>query len=110
MPSYIRMCHQGLDENLQLKPCPCRYSHLCPDSTLDCKFGSKWCRSCFTDDDGVFHHTPNVTASGEYIPVNTYSANFLCCSFCMHSVKHKVYSTALGEYVPFEETVEDLPF
>ena len=110
MPDLIRMCHQELTEDLQPKPCPCRYSHKCPDATLDCKIGRKWCFNCHVGEDGKFHHEPAVNAAGIYTPVNTYTPGFRDCIVCMHSVKHIVYSTALGEYRPFQETTEDLPF
>ena len=110
MPDLIRMCHQGLTEDLQPRPCPCRYSHKCPDATLDYKLGRRWCLNCHVGEGGKFHQELAGNAAGIDTPVNTYTPGFRDCTVCMHSVKHIVYSTALGEYRPFQETTEDLPF
>lgn len=34
MPSIFNVCTQPLDEQGQAKPCPCRYTRKCPDSTV----------------------------------------------------------------------------
>ena len=58
MPSIFNVCTQPLDEQGQAKPCPCRYTRKCPDSTVKCDYGERYCKNCYTDENGKFHHEP----------------------------------------------------
>ncbi len=110
MPDWLNTCCQTLGDDGQPRPCPCRYSHKCPDATLDCKMGRQWCYNCITGEDGKFLHTPAKNPAGIYFPCNTYTAISRDCNLCAFHLKHPFYSSILGEYRPFEEEVEDLPF
>ena len=47
MPSIFNVCTQPLDEQGQAKPCPCRYTRKCPDSTVKCDYGERYCKNCY---------------------------------------------------------------
>lgn len=108
MPNVFNICAQLLDNNGQARPCPCRYTKMCPDSTIHCDYGEKYCMKCYTDADGQFHHTPSL------VPCNTLSPLSRDCNICAFNYKLNLYSSLLGEYKPFiqcsSNADEDLPF
>ena len=115
MPSIFNVCTQPLDEQGQAKPCPCRYTRKCPDSTVKCDYGERYCKNCYTDENGKFHHEPAKLKDGTFFPCNNFATLSRDCNLCEFNYKRPFYSSILGEYRPFEQranrdTDGDLPF
>lgn len=73
MPSILNVCTQPLDEQGQAKSCPCRYTRKCPDSTVKCDYGERYCKNCYTDENGKFHHEPAKLKDGTFFPCNNFA-------------------------------------
>ena len=115
MPSIFDVCTQPLDEQGQAKPCPCRYTRICPDSTVKCDYGECYCKNCYTDENGKFHHETAKLKDGTFFPCNNFAPFSRDCNLCAFNYKRPFYSSILGEYRPFEQranrdTDGDLPF
>ena len=115
MPSILNVCTQPLDEQGQARPCPCRYTRKCPDSTVKCDYGERYCKNCYTDENGKFHHEPAKLKDGTFFPCNNFAPFSRDCNLCAFNYKRPFYSSILGEYRPFEQrangdTDGDLPF
>ena len=97
------------------KRCPCSMVKSCPDCSLECLQGKKWCMFWTTKSGKQRRHVYDYflykTLEDSEIAVYTsIPTPFTCCHICMYRIKVPYYSSLLGEYKPFEETVEDLPF
>ena len=104
MPSVFNVCTQPLDAQGQAKPCPCRYTMKCPDSTVKCDYGERYCKNCYTDENGKFHHEPSKYSDGTPLPHNNFTPFSRDCNLCAFNYKRTFYSSALGECRPFVQT------
>lgn len=119
MPRWLDTCTQPvpIDEDGMSHPqrCPCSQVRLCPDCTLECLQGKKWCMFWTTKNgkerrqkyDPVLYRE---LEKKEYRVFTTIPAPFSSCHICMYRMKFPYYSTLLGESEPFEQIFEDLPF
>lgn len=95
--------------------CPCSQVKSCPDCTLDCLKGKKWCMFWVNKSGKEMRHDYDPALYRDldrqgYNVFTTIPAPFTCCSICMYRLKKEYFSSVLGEYKPFEEEIEDLPF
>ena len=119
MPSWLDTCMQEVpvdaDGTAHPQRCPCNQVKSCPECTLDCLSGKKWCMFWISKSGKQMRQKYSSELYRDldkkgYKVFTTIPTPFTACHICMFRLKRPFYSTVLGEYRPFKEVVEDLPF
>ena len=119
MADYLDTCLQDVPINkdglFEPQRCPCSKVKSCPDCTLECLQGKQWCMFWVSKSGKEKRQKYDANLYRDldrkgYKVFTTIPAPFTCCHICMYNLKRPFYSSVLGEYKPFEEEIEDLPF